>query len=138
MEKNKTSRPQDPLHPIFDDEITNHTIVSANEVTGMVPRPPLSEADVEGFLTLFPIEQQQADVAKKASGPAGQEMRSSVNGTGNGRNETAKPTKVAAKTVKAAPNKTTSKPAARKTAAKAKPKAAAKAKPKTKARATAR
>jgi CarD family transcriptional regulator, regulator of rRNA transcription len=62
----------------------------------------------------------------------------SVNGASNGRKETAKPTKVAAKTVKAAPKKTTSKPAARKTPAKAKPKAAAKPKPKTKARATAR
>ncbi len=73
MEKNKNNMPQDPLHPIFDDEITNHTIVSANEVTGMVPRPPLNEAEVEGYLTLFPVEQQEAFHAKKADSPAQQD-----------------------------------------------------------------
>jgi CarD family transcriptional regulator len=57
----------------------------------------------------------------------------SVNGLGNGRNQTAKPTKVAAKNAKAAKG---AKPAARKTAAAAK--TTTKTKPKTKARATAR
>jgi len=57
----------------------------------------------------------------------------SVNGLGNGRKETAKPTKVAAKNARPAKS---AKPAARKTAATAK--TAANAKPKTKARATAR
>ncbi len=73
MEKDSRKRPQDPLHPIFDDDMTNNAVVSAQDFTGMVPRPPLNEAEVEGYLTLFPVEQQEAYNAKAADGPAQQD-----------------------------------------------------------------
>lgn len=76
MEKSKNQDHNNPMNPQFDDDMTNRTIVSANEVTGMVARPPLNEAEVEGYLTLFPVKQQESESAKRAASPAQQEKRS--------------------------------------------------------------
>ena len=75
MEKNKDHM-NDPLNPQYDDDMTNRTIVSANDVTGMVARPPLNEAEVEGYLSLFSVEQLESESAKRAADPAQQEKRS--------------------------------------------------------------
>ena len=72
MEKKQDPKHHNPLNTQYADDMTQMDVISATEVTGMVARPPLNEAEVEGYLTLFPVEQQEAYNAKAADGPAQQ------------------------------------------------------------------
>ena len=76
MERNQGGKHNDPMNPQFDDDMTSRTITSVNEVTGMIARPPLNEAEVEGYLTLFPVMQQESESAKRSADPAQQKQRS--------------------------------------------------------------
>ncbi len=49
---------------------------SLSEATGMIPTPPLDDADVEGYEALFYRPQQEADNARKADSPQEQQARS--------------------------------------------------------------
>ncbi len=59
------------------DDMLSMDIVSATEVTGMVPTPPLTEAQSEGYRTLFSIPQPRAASARSADTPEEQEEQSS-------------------------------------------------------------
>lgn len=78
MEKKKDPKHYDPLDTQFADDMTQMDVVSVNEVTGMVARPPLNEGEAEGYRSLFPIKQPVAEAAKRAESPRQQEKRSQV------------------------------------------------------------
>lgn len=43
-----------------DDDYVSLDISSANECTGMVPTPPLTEAEVEGYSDVYSVPQKKA------------------------------------------------------------------------------
>lgn len=45
---------------IDNDDAVSLDISSANECTGMVPTPPLTEAEVEGYSDVYSVPQKKA------------------------------------------------------------------------------
>jgi hypothetical protein len=60
---------------LFADDRFTMGIVSATEVTGMVPTPPLDEDEADGYGDLFPVRQERASAAQRADSPDEQEKR---------------------------------------------------------------
>ncbi len=50
-------------------------LASTTETTGMIPTPPLTDAEVEGYEALFYRPQQEADNARKSDSPQEQENK---------------------------------------------------------------
>ena len=50
-------------------------LASTTESTGMIPTPPLTDAEVEGYESLFYRPQQEADNARKADSPQEQKNK---------------------------------------------------------------
>jgi hypothetical protein len=67
----------DNLDAQLADDMLSMDVISATEVTGMVPTPPLTEAQAEGYRQLFPIPQPKAASARCADTPEEQEEQSS-------------------------------------------------------------
>jgi hypothetical protein len=60
----------------WNDMIAQNGVLSTTECTGMIPTPPLSDEQVDGYLDLFHVPQQKAESAMKADTPEEQEKRS--------------------------------------------------------------
>lgn len=67
----------DNLTAQWADDMLSMDVISATEVTGMVPTPPLTEAQAEGYRNLFPIPQPRAASARCADTPEEQEEQGS-------------------------------------------------------------
>lgn len=50
-------------------------LASTTETTGMIPTPPLTDAEVEGYEALFYRPQQEADNARKSDSPQEQKNK---------------------------------------------------------------
>lgn len=50
-------------------------LASTTETTGMIPTPPLTDAEVEGYESLFYRPQQEADNARKSDSPEEQKNK---------------------------------------------------------------
>ena len=87
--KNKANKNADVAGNGEYDYYDIKNIASNTEFTGMIPTPPLTDAEAEGYEDLYPVPQQKAAVAKKADTATEQQRRSSV----KGRKETVKPSR---------------------------------------------
>ena len=56
-------------------------IASANDFTGMIPTPPLTDADADGYSDIFPVTQQKSVSAQKSATPREQKNHSSIKGS---------------------------------------------------------
>ncbi|MGI5849105.1 MAG: hypothetical protein ACOX8Q_03405 [Christensenellales bacterium] len=73
MNKNRKNHQK---HEIKDDYVALD-IMSNTECTGMIPTPPLSSDDVDGYSEIYSVTQQEAINAQKADTAKQQKRRSS-------------------------------------------------------------
>jgi hypothetical protein len=59
-----------------EDNYVSLDIASTTECTGMIPGPPLDDAQVDAYSEIYSVPQQKAYNAKKADSPEEQKRRS--------------------------------------------------------------
>mgnify|MGYP000303690649 CR=1 FL=1 len=64
-------------HP-FEDDYSTLNITSATDCTGMIPTPPLTDEEVNGYADIYTVPQQNAYNAQNADSTSQQSRRSSV------------------------------------------------------------
>lgn len=58
-EKNKKLRPESDI----DKVIEPHIVVSSTEATGMIPTPPMSEAEAKSYTEIYGVPQPKVKIA---------------------------------------------------------------------------
>ena len=69
--KRKFESPREEI----DDDYTSLDIASSTECTGMVPSPPLDEAEVEGYADIYSVPQKQAENAREMKVRGGKQVQ---------------------------------------------------------------
>ncbi len=59
-----------------EDNFVSLDIASSTECTGMIPGPPLDDAEVDAYAEIYSVPQQKAYNAQKANSPEEQKRRS--------------------------------------------------------------
>jgi len=59
-----------------EDNFTSLEITSSTECTGMIPVPPLDDAEVDAYAEIYSVHQKKAYNAKKSDSPEEQKLRS--------------------------------------------------------------
>lgn len=58
-EKNKILRPESDIDKIIEPDI----VVSSTEATGMIPTPPMSEAEAKSYTKIYNVPQPKVKIA---------------------------------------------------------------------------
>jgi hypothetical protein len=73
---NEKDQPDKGLDSQYWDDMIAIDVASMTECTGMIPTPPLTDDEVNGYSGIFHMPQQKAETAQKADSPAEQEKNS--------------------------------------------------------------